>query len=332
VNAVRRSALCVAALVLVGGATAASATRHPLVEVAIDECVVVAEAEVRRVVAIELGALLTKEGGGEDGERTRVDVGCAPQGALIELRVDDPITGKRLTRTIDLQRAATNVRARLLALGIAELVAASWTELESNPRPAVAPVGPPPSPAAREAALVAVSRRGGGPIGRMRLVLLGNVQLSWSGPLGLGGSQLRLGRHEPHHLSWELHVAYLRGEARVSLGAVSIDQLLFGSSLGFHQRWERLALRLAAGLRGGTVQLTGRPHDRELQGSAFWAPWAAVFTQVGVTVALARWLLLELDVEAGVALLPVGGLVTGQREAALEGGSIGVAIGLGAFL
>ena len=135
----------------------AGAIAHPSVSLEVDPCVQADVAEVRRIVGIELGALLEDRepaGGAATtkgaSDTTRVTVACA--GPLVELRVDDPLTGKGLTRPIDLSTSSATARSRLLAIAIAELVAASWTELESNPHPRVVPAGPPASTAAREAA------------------------------------------------------------------------------------------------------------------------------------------------------------------------------------
>src|SRR4029077_7676204 len=80
-------------------------------------------------------------------------------GDSASLRVLDPTTGKSVERSVALAQAAPTARARLLALAIAELVAASWSELESNPQPKAPPAEPLAPVEAREAARRVVEPR-----------------------------------------------------------------------------------------------------------------------------------------------------------------------------
>src|SRR5204863_3029658 len=85
-----------------------------------------------------------------DEATTQVTATCSGEAA--HLRVLDPTTGKSVERSVALSQAAPTARARLLALAIAELVAASWSELESNPDPKAPPAAPLAPVEAREAA------------------------------------------------------------------------------------------------------------------------------------------------------------------------------------
>ena len=98
-----------------------------------------------------------------------------------------PITGKTLSRSLDLGEAR-NARTRLLALAISELIWVSWTELETNPEPAVLPAGGrAPAEEARKAAHVVdlhtrAGRRGahgGGSVFLGRHVRARGVRCSW---------------------------------------------------------------------------------------------------------------------------------------------------------
>ncbi|MEM7604020.1 MAG: hypothetical protein AAF411_01585 [Myxococcota bacterium] len=97
---------------------------------------------VRRIVSLELRGRLADT---NDTEVTRADARCGT-GARIELEVTDTLTGKVLQRTLDLSAEDPRARPRLLALGLVELVAASWTELRVTPEPSA------PSPERREVA------------------------------------------------------------------------------------------------------------------------------------------------------------------------------------
>ena len=144
------------ACAIVLASSVASAGEHPTVQLEIDPCIVAPADEIRRVVAVELGALVD-DGNDTNADRTHVTVAC--QDGAVALRVDDPITGKSLARTIELASTLPVARGRLVALAIVELVSASWTELELNPTPRVQPRGQRSSAAARDAALSAVLAR-----------------------------------------------------------------------------------------------------------------------------------------------------------------------------
>src|SRR5262249_57015189 len=115
-------------------------------QLVVDPCVDAPAGQVRRLLAIDLGALLVDPEIPVAGA-TRASVGC--DGTLTLLRVDDPVTGKSLTREVDIASSPPNARARLVALAVSELISASWTELATNPTPAVSPAGTPPPPDAR---------------------------------------------------------------------------------------------------------------------------------------------------------------------------------------
>ena len=122
----------------------------------------------------------------------------ACDGPAVQTTVVDPITGKQLTRTMDLPaQGSSAVAARAVALGAAELVITSWMELTMSPRAERAPEQPPSSPAAseelRRAAQDRALRRAGREGGAARVLVLGQAAGPFTG-MGLGwGGGLRLG-------------------------------------------------------------------------------------------------------------------------------------------
>ena len=134
-------------------AEGAPGPERPSVSIDIAGCDPDLARESRRIAAIELRATLVDTA--PDATVTQVRATC--RATFAELEVVDPTTGKSLGRTVTLAEAPPNGRARLLALAVAELVAASWSELQSNPKPrALAATQLAPS-AAREAASVDVT-------------------------------------------------------------------------------------------------------------------------------------------------------------------------------
>jgi hypothetical protein len=124
------------------------------VNVELRYCSELSQPEIRRVLSAELSAHLAEE---RSSDVTRVIIEC--KGPRAVLRVGDPLSRKVVQRTIDLGAYEPKARGRLLALATAELVVASWTELESNPNPKVEPAGPPPPTGVRAAARRVVRAR-----------------------------------------------------------------------------------------------------------------------------------------------------------------------------
>lgn len=114
----------------------AAGSSSPQVALQIDDCAAVAQEDVRRWLQLELGEqVLTLADASSSSSVARVT--CEEPGRL-SLRIDDPLTGKSIWRSIDLSSQAESVRARLLAVAIAELLYASFAELLLDQRAEVA--------------------------------------------------------------------------------------------------------------------------------------------------------------------------------------------------
>jgi hypothetical protein len=301
---------------------------HPLVHLEIDSCVEVDQAEARRVLGIELGALLTDEGPAPD--RTHVGVGCDEAG--VRLTVDDPTTSKSLVRTIDLGSAAAKARARLLALAIAELITASWTELRIHPAPVVKPVGPRAPPEAKQAVLAAMTVQSERSLLlRLRVMARGGGMAFFSGTGVLGGAGVLVGQDFKPSVGWQSDVQALHATTGTSLGAVSTDVIALGAALVVHYTWRRMGVRGGVGLRGGAVRMAGEGMGEEIRANSLWGPFGGVMGTLSLGVAATRRLALEVGIEGGYVLVPVAGLVDGRRAVAIEGGWVGFHAGVGIF-
>lgn len=150
-------AVATIALVLPGVSHAQSA-QHVELRLEVDPCVQVDARFARRIIDIELGTATPPP---DASGSVLARVTCA--GSMQLLRVDDAVTGKALERTIDLHGAEPAARTRLLALAVAELVAASWAELEVTPAPRVPPVPPPATREVQESAREALRARAQAP-------------------------------------------------------------------------------------------------------------------------------------------------------------------------
>jgi hypothetical protein len=315
---------------VVATASIAHAGEHPTVQLDLDACVAAPD-EIRRVVAVELGALLETGDAGAD-RRTRVAVTC--DGTAVALRVDDPITNKSLARTIDLAGALPAARSRLLALAIAELVSASWTELELDPDPTAPLIGPHPTLAGRDAALTSVHARAHrAPAPPARLVLDGGGEKFFAGSPMLAGAGLRVERDSFDPIGWVVDGEVHHGDQMTAIGRVSTDVLGVGGAIVVHRGFGRWHVHLGGGARGGAVELAGvAATTAAARGERFWAPWLGVLATGSVEVVLAHRFVLGARLETGEVISPVGGTVDGRRIVAIDGAWLEASIGIGVEL
>ncbi|HVT09186.1 MAG TPA: hypothetical protein VHO67_17115 [Polyangia bacterium] len=275
---------------------------RPRVAIAVAGCDASLAREVRRIAAVELRAtLLEAAADATGGLVTRVIATCGSGDARLD--VDDPITGKSLQRTIALTDAPPGERGRLLALAIAELVAASWSELETNPRPKVrATAAPYP---AREAARAAVVSRA------IEAAAVFDAHVLSSGDVLFGGGARVAVWLTPRLFLSADGVADYRVLDRAA-GTVSVIMPSASAAVGLSRRrdaWLRPAV--TAGLRAGYVWMTGTASGAAASGTqqqgAFLGPEVGV--QLGGWAGARVHPVLALS--AGVHLLGVRGTVSG---------------------
>jgi hypothetical protein len=323
----RRAAAIASSLALssafVTHATSARADEHPRVVLAIDTCAAVESAEVRRIAGVELDSLLEDEGAAPDASATRVHVRC--DGALLKLHVDDPVTRKSLDRSVDLGNREKKARARLLALAIAELVSASWTELVANPEPKVEPVGPPPSIAEKRVVRDVVVRKEARGASRLRAAATLRSFVSWSGPLV--GGQLAIEHDLPRIFGGSLALDLDHGARATTLGDATTTTLSLTPMVTLHGALGPFALRAGLGPRVGVAWLRGEPARSNVTGFTVSGAWVAAMTRVALSVPIGP-LSVELGGEAGYGILPVVGLVNGTREVAIDGLCLGGSMGV----
>jgi hypothetical protein len=295
------------------------------VAVTIDPCVEVRQAEVGRVVEIELRIKLSPP----SAEATRAEVTC--EGDAVEIRVDDPITRKRLTRRVPVVSLGASTKSRLLALAVVELVSASWTELESDVPPAVEPEGPKPNPIVRDDARKVVKARSAPAAPRWRTSLIGgpgydvsSLGLSWG-----GGARVRYRLTSSIGLTSDV---FAEGGARDDpRGRISWQKASAAAFVTwFHDVGTRHRVEIGAGARGGYLKLAGSPGDSSIEGSAFSAMWGGPELLATFSSRVAGALFVEVTGAAGYATLPVRGLADGARVAGIDGVWLRPTIGVGA--
>src|SRR5262249_33713515 len=141
------------------------------------------------------------------------------QGDTVVLRVDDPISGKSLSRDVDLAGAMPRARPRLVALALVELISASWSELDApavhaatvethTAAPISLPLGPRDTPRLR----LAVLAGGLDFVSNTDVLASGGVRLARDAAFGAFGS-----------VGWAADAQAAHGSRRVSLGSVDVD-------------------------------------------------------------------------------------------------------------
>jgi len=287
---------------------------------------------VRRIVAIELGAAVNPP----DAPATITQVRLLCESGLYLLRMEDPVTGKSLARRIEPAALAPSARERLLALAIAELVSASWTELEWNPEPAVEPAGPRATPEVRQAALEVVRIRAPlpAPKSSLRVAAVLDGRSFPSGPDLLLGGGVRLAQDRGSHLTLCIDVLVDRGTAQVPIGEVAVDTVTASARVQLEQRFALVALHAGAGLRAGWAQLEGRTQSPQVMSGSVAGPSGGVLGAAGARLGIARRLSLEVVGEGGWVLFPITGRVggVGSHDVALDGAWVGAQLAVGVIL
>lgn len=257
------------------------------------------------MAAVELRATLIEPTPGEPARApvTRVIATC--ERAEARLDVNDPTTGKSLQRTVELAEAPWNDRGRLLALAIAELVAASWSELETNPTPKALAATTLAPYSAREAARVAVAGRA------VEAAAVFDTHLLSSGDALFGGGARVAVWFSPRlFLSADALADY--GVLDRPAGTVTVIMPSASAALGFSRRrdaWLRPAV--TAGLRAGYVWMNGAAGGPAATGTKEQGAWLGP----ELTLQVGGWAYARvhpvLSLSTGIHLIGVRGTVGG---------------------
>jgi len=315
-------------------------------DVALDiaPCADVSRTEVERRLALELGARVLGENE-TSKESCRARVSCEENGHVL-LRIDDPLTQKSLSRSLDLKNQNPAVRARVLAVAITELLHASFTELLLDKRADKAPrnqtepstqtatpkqtvsLPPPPATPLR----TATHKDPPTPPWDLSLGVLGSVLLQRDEPwLFLGGGVGFVADHA-HHVGLGLEAQTLVSQVVLAQGNVRSDLVGARISLHGHARASGFVLRGGGGLRLGVVRHAGQPiSDEKASSLALWGPWLSPGLYASATAEIGR-LRMDFSIEGSYALIPVLGRVDGEVRAQLTGPQLLLSVGLGTKL
>lgn len=306
-----------AALLLILLCATARAEDRPLLGVDVTDCASIDAEEVRVIVALELGARTLPSAALPD-HATRAHAQCSAQ--RIDIEVVDHLTRKTVKRAIALDHVHETARTRVLAIAIAELVSASWFELQHTP--AAKRNSEPSADAERTAALRAMEARS--PQWSFSLGLGPTLRLSLDAPERTWGGSLQLVAQSPSSPVLFFDVGGVYAASEFALGSTSTTAFSLGGAGLLSAQGETLGVLGGVGARAGWAQLYGSTNDRSLaRNGSVGGPWLGPMLIGGPSLRINRSGSLFLIGELGYALVTVHGRVDGANAlglAALWGG------------
>lgn len=292
---------------------------------------------LERVVQAELGSSITVTTGvpmsapeTPSTELARVRVTCSDE--MIELQVEDPVTGKRLSRHLRIPPDLAAARSRMLGLSIAELVAASWIELRgtrTSPAKVVDATAPRET---HEVALEAAEHGLGTRRPQYELSALASARHWTRDDFTSFGGAIAFSWLLESWFALAFDADAATGAQAVSLGRVNafLGSLALGPRLRYVVgRW---SFATGAGMRVGLVHFAGVA-DRELmplpEQRAQTLPWAGPLVAISAGVRLAGPVSLSAALEGGLVSYRAEARVAGRSELGIAGPWLGLGLGLG---
>lgn len=235
-------------------------TSDPLLDVSLTACPMVSQADLDRLVALELNARAIAAA---TRATAHAEIRCA--GDTAHLTVTSGANHFATERTVPLAGMSTVGRARLLAVAVAEMLASTPAPAtEDGPTPAM-PVEalPPPPPPSKTPARELWAALGGEAAGAP-------THLAAAAELGLAFVSTRW--------VWGGDARASAGSQAASLGSVSSRALSLGARVGANATRAPWRVQAGLGVRAGCVWMSGHPRQPDLvRGSAVALPFAGPF-------------------------------------------------------
>ncbi|MCH9683880.1 MAG: hypothetical protein K0V04_20780 [Deltaproteobacteria bacterium] len=335
--------MSIAAMAMGGWLAIAPATSPTRVVVSTEACDGLSDAEVGRLLDIELAMVTTEI---REGPPLEVRLRCEPERMTIS--VVDPLTRKRLARDIPAPTDELG-RERVVALAISQLFAASWLELLTTAEPPEPPPGDPPTapdpPAVDAARRVAQARTDrnaepdAGPQGRELELLLGaggrGRALESSGRLAAARLELSFRGWFRPSIGVVGLVGYDIGQRTRRLGQVRGQAVTAGGGLAWAWRPDRARARVGVGgqvvVAGGWARVRGVPREPAVPAGSVSGLTAEVAAGVGPRVHYGR-LRFDIDGELGLMSQSPTGRVEDGPAMTLGGLWMGLVLRLGGAL
>jgi hypothetical protein len=283
--------------------------------------------EVRALLVVELHEQLVREDELPPANAQTVEVRCTPDDAELRLR------GTELRRTVALASVPLGLRARVLALSIAELArpqpiaavppptadaAAAPVPEDSEPEPEEEPEED-PDDVEHDASLRPAT-----------YFLWAGVEAEATPLFGLGGSVL-LRVKVGELLAWSSAVSVAQAHTDIDRGTLRVLSVSLRTGVALLLESSRASLHVGAGVRGGWMRLTGEPSDAEDTAAAhFDAGFVGPALFAGGTWRIAAPVFVALELEVDHALREVRANVEGGNARTLSPWRSSGSLGLGA--
>jgi hypothetical protein len=254
-------------------------------------CTDPAPSEVRGLLAVELHDQLVREDDFPPPDAQTVEVRCTQAEAELSLR------GTPTQRTIALANVPPELRARVLALSIAEL---------ARPQPLAAGPTPPPPAAAVVEPEVTQPDEPSEPATDTDSLRPPPGYLLWIGaegqaaPIFSVGGSLLLRVRVRHLLAWSSAISAAQTHVDIDRGKLRVLAVSVRTGLALLLENTRVSFHVGAGVRAGWNRLTGEPYDAEDLSAAHFDAWSvgpAVFAGAHVRVSRPVFLAVELELD-----------------------------------
>ena len=278
-------------------------------------CEVTPLGELTSILRVELYGRLVEERAPADAYRATID--CS--GRLVAIRVVAPGGANQSLQT-DLASVPANVRARIVALDVAELVRA--LDGDARDPPPAAPPAPPRDVAPNPRRPPASSRTH-----RVGLAAFGEASAFPQSGVWLGGGGLRFDLLFRRFCAG-FDVTLLTADEGFTQGTVHSFLAYAAPALAWRDQWGPAEMRLGAAYAFGAARLSGRASDARAFAGTTTGPWTAPYLFLAFALALTDTAHLDLRGLAGWVSSPVVGEVVGSSDLSLEGPWMSAQLGL----
>jgi len=279
-----------------------STCAHPLVE------------GVERLTRVELNNAGMPTG----ADAPRVTLSCAEGAILIRVAIGESAG----TRQLDLEQTESALRARVIALAIAELV--RDTAAGAPPLPAPLLSSNPPLNSPKQATPVASAPSEP----QNRLVVFAKLSNFGSSFEPLAGGGLGFS-HDLGRLALGFGPSLATSNRNVSLGSVRALAADLSARLSLRFPSRVLSGELGLGYALGFARITGSSNSVLASARGLDGAWAAPFLFGALEAPFASPAFLQLAAQLGYVLLPVRGFVAESNDLEIAGVWGGLSIGLG---
>lgn len=273
--------------------------------------------EVQHLARVELSNARLPKG----SEAPRVTLSCV--GRTILIRAALPGAGD--TRQLDLDTTDEALRARVIAIAIAELVRETVRAPAAPPPVAPAPVSAPPAPAVAPPVSPPVTPE---PAASNRLVLFGKVGNFGADfePLYGGGFGFA---HDLGRFALGVSPSIATSRREVAVGSVRTLAAELSLKLAFRFPSSVSPGEVGIGHALGVARISGTSREADVEAAHVSGVWAGPFVFAGIEPKLGSALFMQLSAQVGVVTVPVRAQVARASDTAITGLFAGLSLGLG---